>query len=649
MFRNLKLGHKLAGSIMLVTLLLVLVGGLTVVRLMDLSNRVTTAMYEHVPNRVRALELQIAVERLVSTARGFVLSGDARLSNRIDELKQDVATAIARMEEIASGEDDQVFSAEVRRHYATLSAAIDEAVEQYRLGFRDRAVLAMMTEGESARIDLEDLINPRVEEKRQLFQEDREILLRSIADSRNILGAALVVALVLAVVVVLVLPRTIARPVLAVHAGMIRLAEGDLTVEEIEVASGDEVGQMAEAFNRMIRELRVIIGRIFDAAAEMTTGSKNLARAAEQAAAAANQIAAAIQQVAAGANDQSQSAEDSVRSVEQLRSAIGQIASGAQQQSNHVEHTAQILRAAAAAVEEAGQEAEEVSMAAGHALSSAQTGGEAVRTMLDSMQRINNATAEVAESIRQLGGYSQQIGEIVQLIDGIAEQTNLLALNAAIEAARAGEHGRGFAVVADEVRNLAERSQAATRDIEELINTIRRLVESAVAAMEAGLAEVEAGTALAGEAGDALNNILTAMEQTHSKVQGIRQISDRVRDESHRAVEAMDRVAGITEEYMAATEEMAVVSDQVHQAIHQVAAVAQQTAASSEEVSASSEEVNAAMEDISTAARNLNRMAEELNELVAHFRISVEFPGQDHMPDVETGDEEPTISEVPVS
>jgi hypothetical protein len=189
---------------------------------------------------------------------------------------------------------------------------------------------------------------------------------------------------------------------------------------------------------------------------------------------------------------------------------------------------------------------------------------------------------QAAGKVQELGRLSRKIGAVVETIDDIAEQTNLLALNAAIEAARAGEHGKGFAVVADEVRKLAERSSRETKQISELIAQVQGGTREAVEAMESGAAKVEQGSGKADLAGKALAEILVAVEDTVTQVNSIAAAAQEMASSSRSVVEAMEGVSAVVEENSASTKEMAVQAAQVTSAIQDIAAVAEEQSASSE-------------------------------------------------------------------
>ena len=201
------------------------------------------------------------------------------------------------------------------------------------------------------------------------------------------------------------------------------------------------------------------------------------------------------------------------------------------------------------------------------------------------MSEIQQVVATAASKVEELGHLGEKIGAVVETIDDIAEQTNLLALNAAIEAARAGEHGRGFAVVADEVRKLVERSQRETKSIAELIRAVQAGTRDAVGAMEEGSAKVEQGSAKADEAGVALGQILQAVEATVSQVTQIATAAQEMATGAQDVVGAMDGISAVVEENSADPEQMAAQAGQMTTSIQSITAVSVENSALTEGVS----------------------------------------------------------------
>ncbi|MBK8421965.1 methyl-accepting chemotaxis protein [Candidatus Villigracilis saccharophilus] len=247
-------------------------------------------------------------------------------------------------------------------------------------------------------------------------------------------------------------------------------------------------------------------------------------------------------------------------------------------------------------------------------------GAKTVKETISGMEAIRSKVGFSATKVEEMGVRSEEIGAILETIEDIASQTNLLALNAAIEAARAGEQGKGFAVVADEVRKLAERSSLATKEISAIINNIQKTVNEAVSAMKASENEVEAGMKHANSAGKVLNDILGSAEAVYKQAENAGQAAAKVRTAATELVQAVDSVSAVIEENTAATKEMAGNSSELIQAIENIASVGEENSAAIEEVSASTEEVSDQVQQVSASATSMKDGAPQ--EIVAQFQLN---------------------------
>ena len=396
------------------------------------------------------------------------------------------------------------------------------------------------------------------------------------------------------------------------------ISNSDLTMEVQPKSDRDDLGK---AFKKMVSSLRETVFKVSTNATELNKSAEELSEASLQARSATDQITASMQQMASSSQEQTSAVATTSNSVEQMAKAIDGVARGSQEQSQSVSKATEITNQINTAIRQVAQNANAVANDSAAAADAAKNGSKTVDVTLAGMQAIKTKVDAAAVKIEEMGQRSQEIGAIIETIEDIASQTNLLALNAAIEAARAGEHGKGFAVVADEVRKLAERSSLATKEIGSLIKGIQSTVSDAVQAMEESSREVENGVSNANLAGKALFDILDATTAVNNQAALASEATARMEQASEQLVIAVDAVSAIVEQNTAATEEMAATSTEVSQAIDHIANSSEKNSAEVEMVSASTEEMSAQIAEVTDAAASLSDMAKALDQIVAGFKL----------------------------
>lgn len=370
--------------------------------------------------------------------------------------------------------------------------------------------------------------------------------------------------LVVTIIIGFIVSKNIIKPLLVLKEAAKQLAKGNL-VYDFKINAGDEVGELSESFIEMRESLKILVQQISSAANNVTTSSKDVLDASKQAEIVASQIAEATSQLALGSDEQAKSVENTFGSINKIVQAIDEIAANSTRSFDSSSKAERLIK----------------------------NGVEIVKTQDTKMEESTSAVGQVSEVIFTLNNKTIQIGKIIEVIESIAEQTNLLALNAAIEAARAGEQGRGFAVVADEVRNLAEESQESIGKIQTIIKDIKDTTNTAVNSVK--------------YATDAISQQNESVQNTSKIFKSILEVVNIITSEIQEISNSTDGVKGAGEN--------------IQQDMERILAVSEETAASTEEVTASTEEQTTYSENIVREVEKLNTLAEELKTYTRKFKI----------------------------
>lgn len=447
--------------------------------------------------------------------------------------------------------------------------------------------------------------------------------------------------------------KMVITPIKALEDAALKLAEGDMSFN-IDITSKDEIGRLSRAIKDSVVSVSNILLRVKDissrisrvaqdvekesknivdgtmleseaisnistsieemnvAVSEIADGTDGLAASAEETAASMEQMVSSISQITGSTQDLSVAVESTSSSIEQLSATIKEVAGSTAELTASAGETQSAINEIATSVKEVEQNAKESARLSDKVKNDAITFGmTSIEKTIVGMQQIKASVEKTADSITKLGGRSEEIGNILNVIDEITDQTTLLALNAAILAAQAGEHGKGFSVVADEIKDLAERTSMSTQEIATLIQTVQQEVSDAVSAMQEGLKSVETGFTVTSEAADALRKIVESSKRSSDMAASIERSTTEQAKATKVVSDAMEKVLGMVSQIAKATAEQNKGIQLIMGATDKMADVSKHVRTATNEQSMNSKQISQAVELVSDKSQQISRAINE--------------------------------------
>ena len=481
----------------------------------------------------------------------------------------------------------------------------------------------------------------------------RERIDEGIQKLRRTLTVALLVGMAVFMVLVGVLSRfLIVRPLKSMMQMASRLSEADLS-GRMEGAATHELDELSQALNQIGQSLRETLGRIrgvsegvaqvidqISRTAAVTSGGSStvltrveetsssmvqmlaslrgiaenvevLYQSAEESSSSILQMGATNDEVAENVTAMAASVEETTSAIEQMTYSIKEVAKNVDDLLQSTEGTSHAIREMDVAISQVETNAYETARLSEQVSTDAETGAESLQKTLQGINKIKDSSATASRVMEQLGKRIQEIGNIVDVIDDVAEQTNLLALNAAIIAAQAGEHGKGFAVVAEEIKDLAERTGASTKEIGDLIRAVQEESRNAVTAMNQGVKNVEDGVLLGRDAEGALKKIQDSAGRSTQMVKAIARATVEQARGSKEVTGSVERIAETVQQISKATNEQARGSEQIMKSAEKMKMLTQHAQRSVQEQAHGGKQITRSIENINEMVTHLNRAQKE--------------------------------------
>ncbi|MFH5779532.1 methyl-accepting chemotaxis protein [Heyndrickxia oleronia] len=555
----------LSGFISVLILLLVL-AGISYSQLLTVNKTYSNLLDEQVEKVSMAKELDLLFQRQSASIRGYIITNNSDYYNQYQEARSLYLNTSKKIKKlIASSKGKQLYE-QIDSLDNQYFDAVDLEVKLFKEHNQAELNKFITNDLKGISENFTASVDALVDHQQKQLDETHDQVREKVNNIKVFIIVITIFALLVGIVIALVIGRMIARPIKKVSGIMKLVSEGDLRIDPVKVRSEDEIGELALSFNQMVEDLALVVRQVSDSSMQVASSSEQLTASAQQSASAAEQVTRVITENANGTEKQLETFYEVNGAVDEMAEGMNQIARASEEMLHSSEETSTL----------------------------SEQGVASITKVVAQMNEIHTTVEEATNMIHSLGRHSEDIRKITEIITGIANQTNLLALNAAIEAARAGEHGKGFAVVADEVRILAEESRKSSDQISAMIEQIQAETKKTVISMEAGNNKVEQGLAFSNEANESFFKISQSISTVANRAEHVSSSVENIQNITLKVAKAMEGAKKISE----------------------------QVANGSQENASASEEQLATMEEIASSAESLSHLAEELQVVISKFKLT---------------------------
>ncbi|WP_342558654.1 methyl-accepting chemotaxis protein [Metasolibacillus sp. FSL K6-0083] len=561
------IGKKLNLSFFSMVAILLLMAGINFFSVNNIETKTEEALERRVEQirTVDNLRFNLAMEGVYG--RAILLSGDQASFDLFEGYRQDFRGQLEHLESLVKSEDMKAYVNDIKAFNEIFNEGADEMIAAYKSGQLELAKQLVGTKMREANLGILAASDSAVAYQEEQLENIKQETQEAINLTKIVAVVALLISALIFSVLIIFVRKTITAPLRFIVDKVNIVASGDLTQDDIHMKVKDEVGQLAISFNTMKNNLSNLIKNIQQNSNDLSSSAMELTVSTEEISATSEDVAKRVEHASENATISATSSLESARAMEETAIGVQRIAE---------------------ATQELNSSAIDASDAANH-------GGNIINQAKNQMSAIHSTTSIVNELVQKLSQQTVEINNITKVITDITDQTNLLALNAAIEAARAGEHGKGFAVVADEVRKLAEESKNSANSIVHLTTEIQADTLDVERAVTESLASVSDGVRIISEAGDSFTTI----------------------------VQAVNHMTNQIEDISATSEQLSASSQEVTASVGEIANGAEGISASLEMIAAAMEQQSATMQQVNGVAIALNGNVQHLQVEIQKFKISV--------------------------